>query len=187
MRRLLTIATVAVVVTLMSAPSFAQVVANDAYQVGYYDVFRSLVIINTGQIGSPIDPGTKHGTVCADIYLFDANQEMLACCSCVSTANGMALLTGATTLTNVDFTRGVIKVVADAGCDETSITTPVNGGLRAFETNFTTGPAVGLRENRLEAAPLTTQEQQFLGQACSFVHYLGSGKGTCVCGAIGTG
>lgn len=192
MRKLLTISAVAVLVTLIATPARAQVVATDAYQLAYFDnQLRGFRFINTGQIGSPIDPATKHGTVCADIYLFDANQEMLACCNCPTTANALGQLTGVSSLTQAPFSRGVIKIVADAGCDETSITTPVNGGLRAFMTNLEIAESVpggvATTETLFQPAPLTVQEQQFLGQACSFVHYLGSGRGTCVCGAQGSG
>jgi|SRR5690349_10718245 len=186
MRKLLTIAAVAALVVLAAASSPAQIVANDAYQVGYYDHNRGIHIINTGQIGSPIDPTTNHGTVCADIYLFDTNQEMLACCSCPLTANALVHDLSARSLTNAPFIRGVLKIVADAGCDETNITTPVNGGLRASLNNALlegVPAAIVQTENWLERAPLTAQEQQFLGQTCAFVHYLGSGVGVCSCTA----
>ena len=171
---------------LAVTPSRAQIVANDAYQVGYFGPFAladTVRIINTGQIGSPIDAGTKHGTVCADIYVFDANQEMAACCSCALTANALTELRVFSPLTSVTPPTGVIKIVADAGCDETNITAPVNGGLRAFQDNIaSTAPSLSVTETLFQPAPLTAQEQQFLGQACSFVHYLGSGKGICACG-----
>jgi hypothetical protein len=169
------------------------VVANDAYQVNYYSGgVGTLRVINTGQVGSPIDTGTNHGKVCADIYVFDSNQEMLACCSCPITANGLLTvspaallgnpLTGVQLLANPAAT-GVIKIVSDNqpgyGCDARSIINPVESGLRAWETHFQ-GTNV-LTETAFAKAPLTNTEQAFLGQACSFVLYLGSGKGTCLC------
>jgi hypothetical protein len=69
--------------------------------------------------------------------------------------------------------------VADAGCDETNITAPVPGGLRVFLGNVQAGGS--LTETLDQPAPLTSTEQQFLGNACSFVHYLGSGRGICYC------
>ncbi len=186
MRKLLTIAALVLVATLAASTASAQIVATDAYQLTYLSDVESFAIINTGQIGSPIDAGTRHGTVCADIYLFDSNQEMLACCSCPITANGMVRNLEAISLTGAPFTPGVAKIVADAGCDETNITQPVNGGLRAFMTNrnFSSPPAppaANLTENLWQSAPLTITEQQFLGQTCAFVHYLGSGRGICAC------
>src|SRR5689334_2986089 len=159
--------------------SAAAQTVNDAYSVGYFERFRGVFFVNTGQIGSPIDAASNLGNVCADIYVFDANQEMLACCSCPLTANELSFLTEVDILTSVSVPRGVIKVVADAGCDETSIPRPVPGGLRVWGKNLQAGGRV--TEFVYPTVPLTATESQFLGQACSFVHYLGSGKGTCAC------
>ena len=186
--KLLCVSALAVLLLALAMPSFAQVVANDAYQVNYYsNGDGTLRIINTGQIGSPIDAATNHGKVCADIYVFDTNQEMLACCSCPITANGLLTLTSGNLLNNpltgVKPFDGVIKIVSDAQpgtkCDPTTVVSPLDGGLRAWETHLQ-GTNV-LTETEFVRAPLTNTEAAFLGQACSFVIYLGSGKGTCYC------
>ena len=194
--RLLVVSVLVALVVALATPSFAQVVASDAYQVNYYiqapcvtpqplgAPLSALFTINTGQVGSPIDAPTAHGTVCADIYVFDTNQEMLECCSCPVTANGLLAmavcpnLTG-NALTGVSPAIGVIKIVSDRGCDETNITAPVPAGLRAFQTN---AQVIGATETLFQPAPLTATEQTFLGNTCSFVHYLGSGVGVCACG-----
>jgi hypothetical protein len=168
---------------LLALPAPAQVVANDAYQVGYLGSgLIGFKIINTGQVGSPIDSTTNQGTVCADIYFFDANQEMQSCCSCPLTANELIQRFELSSLTGTFVVPAVMKIVADAGCDETSITQPVTAGLRAFLTNGQPGPgAPTLTETLFQPAPLTLEEQRFLGDTCSFVHYLGSGRGVCAC------
>ena len=183
MRKIAIAAIFAAFATLLVLPSPAQVVANDAYQVGYLGSgLIGFKIINTGQIGSPIDSTTSQGTVCADIYFFDANQEMQSCCSCPLTANQLIQRFELSSLTGTFVVPAVMKIVADAGCDETSIPQPVNGGLRAFLTNGQPGPgAATLTETLFQPAPLSVQEQRFLGDACSFVHYLGSGRGVCAC------
>jgi hypothetical protein len=180
MRKLLTITALVLFIALAS-PMWAQI--NDVYQGHpFIDSQPSLVQIwNTGQVGSPIDPATKQGTVCADIYVFDANQEMSECCNCKITANGVLTLstdvTGyglrANPLTGVAPQIGVYKIVSDAGsnCDATNpVPTP---DLRAW--------AFGPTYDQFAQVPLQAQEQQFLGQACAFVIYLGSGKGQCSC------
>ncbi|SRR5690242_15233769 len=187
------------VLALLALPSAAQIVATDAYQVHSYHAAvlngrcltilgaaQGVDIINTGQIGSPIDEPTLAGSVCADIYVFDNRQEMQECCSLRLTANELAsvelcdlvgnALTGTTPLT------GVIKIVSDlprgGSCDPTSIQSPVNGAFRAWRTTLDTNLTPS-SESAFRNAPLTVQEQQFLGQACAFVLYLGSGRGDC--------
>jgi hypothetical protein len=84
-----------------------------------------------------------------------------------------------TPLTRVRLLDGVVKVVSDQGCDETNITSPVPAGLRVWGTNAQTlGHST---ENLFQPAPLTSTEQNFLGNTCSFMHYLGSGVGVCDC------
>ncbi len=180
LRHLAGVVALTALVFALATPGSAQSI-NDVYQVGYYNVGPGIAfhVINTGQIGSPIDAATNQGTVCADIYIFDTNQEMLSCCSCPITANGLTNIHSGRALTAVPFTTGVIKIVSDRGCDETNITAPVPAGLRAFQTN---AQVIGATETLFQPAPLTATEQTFLGNTCSFVHYLGSGVGVCACG-----
>ncbi len=202
-QKLLVIAAIAALGML--ATTCAAQVVNDAYQLSYFNtglvvnVDTSIRIINTGQVGSPIDAASAHGRVCADIYVFDTNQEMLECCSCPITANGLLTLSVQqnlvqSTLTNVRLISGVVKIVSDRGCDPTAITAPVPGGLRAFSPHeqeiITPIPGdgqlftfQGITETEFQSAPLQSQEAAFLGNACSFVLYLGSGRGKCACPA----
>jgi len=195
--KVLGVTALVVLMVALATPSFAQVVANDAYQVNYYSGSDGSVrVINTGQTGSPIS--SDHGTICADVYVFDSNQEMLNCCGCRVTANGLLTFDVRTqllfrTLTTVVPAEGVIKIVsartaAGNTCDPTNIVTPVESGLRAFGTHPQTVPpniVAGLTETLFQTAPLTNTEQAFLGNACSFVLYLGSGQGRCVCPTAG--
>jgi hypothetical protein len=195
--KMLCVTALVVLMVALATPSFSQVVASDSYQVNYYsgaDGGRGTVrVINTGQIGSPIDPATKQGTICADIYVFDNNQEMLNCCGCKVTANGLLTFDVFNqllyrTLTTAQPPEGVVKIVsartaADGSCDATNIVTPVESGLRAFETHVQVA-AAATTETLFQTAPLTNTEQAFLGNACSFVIYLGSGQGKCKCAPV---
>jgi hypothetical protein len=164
----------------------------DVYQLLPYVVSpgfaapAQLVIANPGEQATPISVG--QGTVCADIYVFDANQEMLECCQCPITANGAIMLrvlrepeqrpdvTG-NPLTGVAPFFGLIKIVSDSGtnCDARNpVPTP---DLRAWGLFL---PDYSMTQ--FAAASLQPAEQQFLGNACSFVVYLGSGRGVCTCG-----
>ncbi len=146
-------------------------------------------VINPGTQGTPID--ATEGKICADVYVFDATQEMIECCHCPITANGIRSFSILNDLTQNPLTgfpapnSGVIKIVSDAGrnCNETAPAPVIE--LLAWQTH-TQQPVLGTfvtTEDEFQAAPLTTEEQAFLGQACSFVQYLGSGKGVCKCGA----
>ena len=170
---------------------------SDVYQLNYFSNSygqkgtgpgdQTVRIINPGEQGTPI--GSGHGTVCADIYVFDDNQEMSECCACQISANGLLILSLNYQLNGNPLTgfpapyNGVIKIVSDnrANCDATSpVPTP---DLRAFATHLQ-NPGQGAfvtTEAEFQAAQLQQDELAFLGTACSFVQFLGSGKGVCTC------
>ncbi len=181
MRKLLT-ATILLLVVVLAAPMWAQT-TSDVYQVHpFFDGAPAIVqIVNPGVQGTPIS--SDHGTVCADIYVFDLNQEMLECCACPITANGTLSLLRASllgnTLTAANPTTGVFKVVAaqaSAGTCNPENPIPIPD-LRAW--------GFGPTYDQFAAAPLSAAEQGFLGQACAFVRYLGSGRGRCTCTDVG--
>jgi hypothetical protein len=168
----------------------------DVYQLNYYsnrnnaaNADQTVRVVNPGTVGTPISTG--HGTICADIYVFDATQEMIECCSCPITANGLLELSILNDLTQNPLTgfpapgSGVIKIVSDSrqNCNETApIPTPM---LVAWGTHVQQ-PILGTfvtTEDEFAPAPLADDELGFLGQACAFVQYLGSGKGHCGCGS----
>ena len=184
---------------------FAQGIS-DVYQVNYFsnrlnsvnmtvvsDVARldqTVRIINPGEQGTP--RSAHEGTVCADIYVFDSNQEMSECCNCKITANGLLILSVNADLTHNPLTGwpppndGVIKIVSDnqANCDATSpVPTP---DLRAWATHLQSpdGTHLVVTEEEFAGANLQQDELSFLGQACSFVQFLGSGKGVCDCNDV---
>jgi hypothetical protein len=181
-----------VVALILTAVAVAQ--APYVYQLNYYanrnnsataDQFTR--IINPGTQGTPLSP--KHGTICADIYVFDATQEMLECCSCPVTANGILDMSLLNNLTQNPLTgfpapnSGVIKIVSDSGsnCNETAPAPVIE--LLAWQTHVQQ-PVLGTfvtTEDAFLPSVLNADELAFLGQACAFVQYLGSGKGVCTC------
>jgi hypothetical protein len=218
MKKLFLFAALAVVLVASAA-------AQDLYQLNYYSNRNNLNgldqttrLINPGTYGTPISDGTVagiplEGALCANIYVFDSTQEMLECCSCPITANGILQLSLINNLTQNPLTglpapnSGVIKVVstlahstpAGPACgDETDIVarTPVFG-LLGWQTHVqqpvlnsfvvTEDGFKGVNPfspgSNLAGTNPEVNEQAFLGQACSFVQYLGSGKGVCTCPA----
>ncbi|HXZ79332.1 MAG TPA: hypothetical protein VEG30_05335 [Terriglobales bacterium] len=202
MRKAILLAAMAMVILGLSSVTSAQL--TDVYWVNYFsnrysptpallavNIYDQTVrVINPGEQGTPLS--AKHGTVCADLYVFDSNQEMSECCSCPITANGLLILSINHDLNGNPLTgfpapkEGVIKLVSDnqANCDPTSpVPTP---DLRAFATHLQApgGPNLVTTESEFEPATLQQDELSFLGTACSFVLFLGSGKGSCSCGNI---
>lgn len=191
-RRLVCVA----VLALAAQVCFAQ--TSGVYQLNYYsnrnnsaNADQVVRIVNPGTEGTPISTG--HGTICADIYVFDATQEMVECCSCPITANGLLELSILQDLTQNPLTgfpapsSGVVKIVSDnsQNCNETApVPTPM---LLAWGAHIQQ-PVLGTfvtTEDAFLPAPLADPELGFLGQACAFVQYLGSGKGICSCGTGG--
>src|ERR1700732_5227193 len=110
-------------------------VTTDVYTVDYYS--------NANTAGAPdatvrvINPGTGSNTagtaaldLFADIYVFDANQEMSECCSCFVSANALMTRSVNNNLTNNPLLgtlphTGVIKIVSNLVnrpvCDPTTM------------------------------------------------------------------
>jgi hypothetical protein len=183
---------------VVAVAAFAAAQTLPQYQLNYYSnrnnsagADQFVRIINSGVTGTPLSP--NHGTLCADIYVFDATQEMIECCHCPITANGLAELSILHDLTASPLTgfpapnSGVVKIVTDAypNCNETA-PAPVLGML-AWGTHVQQpiSGAFVTTEDEFLGSLLAADELAFLGQACSFVQYLGSGKGVCKCGSGG--
>src|SRR5579885_3097279 len=74
-----------IVAAVLAICSFAAAQAPSVYNLNYYSNRNNTAladsttrIINPGTVGTPISPG--HGTICADVYVFDNTQEMIECC-----------------------------------------------------------------------------------------------------------
>jgi hypothetical protein len=137
------------------------------------------------------------GDICANVYVFDANQEMLACCAARLTPNELASafvhsqLTY-NTVTTVVPPSGVVKVVLaqppGAACTPTTIGATPDAALGiVFGTHLQReSNSLFVTETQKPASALSGVEQGFLQLACSFVRYIGSGQGTCRISAGGS-
>jgi hypothetical protein len=170
---------------------------SNVYMVSYFENANTanapdatVYVINTGVQGAPYGnaPGApKDGDICVNVYVFDAIQEMLECCSAPLSANGLATISvnalTANPLTSVLPTTGVIKITSSlpngATCDPTAPTSlvPELKGWEFFVHAWSGGFASA--EAEFQSASLSTAEQTFLPSTCGMVRYLGSGKGTC--------
>jgi hypothetical protein len=123
---------------LMSPAAFAQSAQFDrtgdidAYYIGYFGNANvagfpdsQVNIVNTGSTGgySVLDFKTPVGDLCANIYVFKSDQEMVECCSCYTTPNGQIQLS-----TNVDLTSNPLQ-------NSATVPNPVAGVLKIVSSD----------------------------------------------------
>jgi hypothetical protein len=198
-----------------TVPAFAQ----GSYFVDYYSnnvnplaADQVIRAINTGSFGTPLTsigqgPGGVPGTgdICENVYVFDNNQEMIACCACRLTPDELSSAAVGAQLTNHALTgtapvAGVVKLVftlpqatnGPTGCRaETAVFAGnlADNSAAVFGTHLQAEPPASptslfVTETSKLPQALSAAEAAFLPNACSFVRYLGSGTpGTCSCTA----
>ncbi len=180
-----------VLVALVICAGVAQ--AQNPYKVDYF------ANANTG--GAPDatlrldNPGGTGANLCADIFVFDSNEELSECCSCLETPDGLRTLSindnvTANPLTGVILNTGVIKIVAAATTGNTCpvpthVTTVANGEIKAWATHIQNSN-FAVTETASQDSYLSSTEQTNLARQCGAIVKVGSGKGICSCGT-GTG
>jgi len=169
----------------------------DGFQVGYAANVgptggESFIdITNTGASSTTATPQS----LCINVYAFDSQEELLSCCTCQVTPNGLAalnvrqdLLTN--TLTGKSPTSAVIKLLASAptggACDPTSAGTaanPLASGMAAWGTTLHQLPgsttSLGLTERPFTISTLSAGELAHLTTFCAFDIANGTGAGIC--------
>jgi hypothetical protein len=141
------------------------------------------------------DGAAAGANLCADIFVFDSNEELSECCSCLETPDGLRTLSvdsdlTANPLTGVILTTGVIKIVAAAPtldkCPPPSTISLVpDAEIQAWATHIQS-TTLAITETASQASSLSSHEQKRLAQQCGAIRGVGSGKGICSCGT-GTG
>ncbi len=181
------------------------------FQIRYashLDVGDSVVnLTNTGRLSLPGDPATT-GNICVNVYAYDASEELVSCCSCLVTPNGLNALSAkndliANTLTAGVPTSLVIKLLSTTPlglapngsggtCNPSSpIPTPAGPGIggslapgmQAWGTTIhalpTTPVTYGVIETPFEPSDLSAGELTKLTTFCRFIQANGSGFGIC--------
>ena len=155
----------------------------DTYKVGHFSVgpFPFDETVNITNVG------TSGGNICADIYVFDIQQELAACCSCLLTPHG---LDGASTyyslannpLTGGQLLQGTIAILSAATtagtCPFPTAPKPTPG-IRAWGTVNPTSSTP--TETQFLDSGLSAPELKRLGNECSAIALVGSGAGVCGC------
>jgi hypothetical protein len=135
---------------------------------------------------------TDDKNLCVNVYTFDPSEELVSCCSCMVTPNGLQSLSVrndllSNTLTSQVPTSVTISLVATnlAGpaCNAaTPVLSSLAAGLQAWDTtlhNAGSPSTYGMTENAFLPAALTPAGLARLNVECGFVQTLGSGFGIC--------
>jgi hypothetical protein len=137
------------------------------------------------------DGAAAGANLCADIFVFDSDEEMSECCSCLETPDGLRTLSvdsdlTANPLTGVTLTTGVIKIVAAAPtagkCPPPSTISLVpDGEIQAWATHIQS-TTKALTETASQTSSISSVEQKKLARQCGAIRGVGSGNGICTCG-----
>jgi hypothetical protein len=143
----------------------------------------------TAQASSSGSTGSSSSNVCASIFVFDPNQELSECCSCLLTPDGLRTLSVNTDitgnpLTGVILSTGLIKFVSTipvAGACPLPTKVNPEAALRAWVTHIQNGSFQETETGSVDAT-LSSAEVNRLAAQCFAIALDGSGKGICSCG-----
>jgi hypothetical protein len=176
---------------------------NDVYWVNYYSHpgktgDSTFHIVNPGTAVTTLNSNGQptNGQLCANIYVFNTDEQEVECCGCELTADSEITLSLETDLLGNPINPrnvthdGVIKIVSAlpnaSPCDPAAENNPIvpTPELRAWGTRSQTQAGTNLIETEEEfaPAPLTGSELTFAESLCSSIESQGSGKGVCTCG-----
>jgi hypothetical protein len=177
------------------------------FQIGYASNLPAgdsyVNLTNGATDGAFLGSNGSNGDICANVYVFDPGQEMLACCSCLVTPDGLNSFSVKNDLINKQLTPAVpssvvIKVVAShrtaATCQNAASNLPnetFSGGLRAWGTTLHQNSLGGysVTESPFQTVDsMSFPEFNALSQMCGFVLAEGSGNfGFCNTACTNTG
>jgi len=168
-------------------------------------------LLTPGQIVGGVNQNNINGSLCINIYTFAADEQEVACCSCLVTPNALWSASVKTALLNSTLTPSfpnevVINLISSAplvgtggaqSCNPATITNVsalIEPGMLAWGTSAhgfptATGPTFVTAETPFLPATLTPAELQRDVQECQFIQILGSGQfGICKgCSNVGLG
>jgi hypothetical protein len=172
----------------------ARIIVGTALQVRYMgnlNVADSVVNLTSTGINGGQDPA---GDICANVYVFAADQQLIECCTCALTPNHLMTLSGKTDLIANNLTPGVANGItvallvtanptgSPAACDASAVTAAnLTVGLRAYGTTIHALPtgSYGVTETPFSPVPLSASELMKMDQFCGFIKANGSNFGIC--------
>ena len=199
----------AIVAAFSAVAAFGQVgpYADSAYQVRYAsNLAIGDSVVNFSNAGSSsTDAGItggapQNGDICANVYAYSPDEQLVSCCSCNVTPNALNSLSvkndlASNTLTPIIPSALVIKVLATEGgakCTASKAASVAYGDLRigllAWGTTIhalpvtagTPATTYGVTETAFSTpATLSPTELLRMTSLCSFIRANGSGYGIC--------
>ena len=173
-----------------------------AVPTGPTDVFQVKYAANLNIGDSFVDftnTGAAAGSnLCANVYTFDPAEELISCCTCSITPNGLQSLSVLKSLISNPLTPAiptavVIKVVATTGTCNASTVTAANlaHGLLGWSTTLhqnSSAATYSVTETPFSFGVLVPAELAHITSTCGFIQSNGSGFGICKgCAAGGLG
>ena len=146
-------------------------------------------VINIANAGT-LTAQTTPTNICANVYTFSPDEQLISCCSCLVTPNALVSLSAnsdlvSNTLTPAHPTSIVVKILAmfpTPTCDPTfeGLLAP---GLRAWGTTLHAAPTTPVTyqvtETPFSQASLSFAELNRITSLCGFIQANGSGFGIC--------
>jgi len=159
-------------------------------------------ISNSGANGASLfGPGTgAAGNICVSVYAFSPDEQLISCCSCLVTPNGLQSLSvtrdlTSNTLTGVAPSAVVIKLLAtlagtggsgtDCSMAAAAPGTPVPGLLAWGTTTHAAPSGWAVTETEFTPATLSAAETASLSNRCEAI--IGNGSGFGICGSCRAG
>ena len=164
----------------------------DTFQVRYASNLNiGDSVINITNAGTQNTVTGALTNICANVYTFSPDEQLISCCSCVVTPNALVSLSAnsdlvSNTLTPAHPTSIVVKILATAGTGCNASSAPVANlatGLRAWGTTLHAAPTTPVTyqvtETAFSPAGLSAGELARITSFCGFIQANGSGFGIC--------
>jgi hypothetical protein len=168
---------------------------SDSFQIRYasnLDIGDSVVNISNAGTEGGADPA---GNLCANVYVFSPDEQMISCCACLVTPDALVSLSARTDLISNTLTPAVpksivVKLLATtpSGANLTQCDASLRknsalaSGMRAWGTTLhalPTSGTYGVTETEFSHATLSQSELSQLAAFCGFIQDDGSGFGIC--------
>jgi len=164
----------------------------DSFQVRYASNLNiGDSVINITNAGTQNGANAQLTNICANVYTFSPDEQLISCCACTVTPNALVSLSAngdlvSNTLTPAHPTSIVVKIAYTAGaaCNASAVTAAnLAAGGRAWGTTLhaapTTPVSYQVTETAFSPAGLSAGELLRITSFCGFIQANGSGFGIC--------